>query len=258
MRVDPSGGGTQSAMAEPSVTPVPGAPGGAAHPPGGTPAPALESGDRLTRCEFERRYAARPDLKKAQLIEGVVYMPSPVSTAHAGPHAMIQTVLLVYAASTPHVRGYDNATVRLDLDNEPQPDILLRLESEAGGRSQVSDDDYVEGAPELVVEVAASSASIDLHDKLRAYRRNGVQEYVVWRTHERQIDWFELADGEYRILPPDDAGVVHSRVFPGLRLSAGALLKEDLAGALAEVQRGIGSPEHEAFVARLAPARSSG
>ncbi len=167
-------------------------------------------------------------------------------------------MLLVYAASTPGIRGCDNATVRLDLDNEPQPDVLLRLESEAGGRSQVSDDEYIEGAPDLVVEVAASSASIDLHDKLRAYRRNGVQEYVVWRTHERQIDWFELAAGEYRVLPADDAGVVHSRVFPGLRLAAGALLKGDLAGALAEVQKGIGSPDHGAFVARLAAARSGG
>ena len=243
-------------MAEPSVEPGPGTLGAASCPPAGMPSPPLENGDRLTRCEFERRYAARPDLKKAQLIEGVVYMPSPVGTAHAGPHAMIQTVLLVYAAATPGVRGYDNATVRLDLDNEPQPDILLRIESEAGGRARVSADGYIEGAPELVVEVAASRASIDLHDKLRAYRRNGVQEYVVWRTHERQIDWFEIADGKYRVLPADDAGIVHSRVFPGLRLAASALLKGDLASALAEAQNGIGSPEHEAFVARLAAARS--
>ena len=245
-------------MAETSVAPAPGTPRDTPRPPGEASAPALENGDRLTRCEFERRYAARPELKKAQLIEGVVYMPSPVSTAHAGPHAMIQTVLLVYAASTPGVRGYDNATVRLDLDNEPQPDVLLRLDSEAGGRSQVSDDDYIEGAPDLVVEVAASSASIDLHDKLRAYRRNGVQEYVVWRTHERQIDWFELVDGQYRGLPADDAGVVHSRVFPGLRLAARSLLKGDLAGALAEAQKGVGSPEHEAFVARLSARPGSG
>ena len=169
---------------------------------------------------------------------------------------MIQTTLLVYAASTPGVRGEDNVTVRLDLDNEPQPDVVLRIEPKAGGSSRVSDDGYLEGAPELVVEVAASSASIDLHDKLRAYRRNGVQEYVVWRTHERQIDWFELADGEYRLLAPDDAGLVHSRAFPGLRLAAGALLKGDLAGALAEAQKGVGSPEHAAFVARLAATRS--
>ena len=246
-----------SNMAQPGVASAPGASGGPERPPAVAGVPALENGDRLTRCEFERRYAARPDLKKAQLIEGTVYMPSPVSLAHSGPHAMIQTVLLVYAASTPGVRGEDNATVRLDLDNEPQPDVLLRIEAEALGRSRVSGDDYLEGAPELVVEVAASSASIDLHDKLHAYRRNGVQEYIVWRTREQRIDWFELAAGEYRPLPVDDAGVIHSRVLPGLRLATAALLKEDLAGALAEVQKGVGTPEHKAFVARLAEKRSS-
>ena len=226
--------------------------GDARHPRAATRLPALENGDRLTRCEFERRYAARPDLKKTELIEGVVYMPSPVRLVHSGPHAMIQTVLLVYTSFTPGVRGDDNATVRLDLDNEPQPDVLLRIEEEAGGQSRVSDDGYLEGAPELVVEVAASSASIDMHDKLRVYRRNGVREYVVWRTHEQRIDWFELADGEYHPLPPNDEGIIYSRVFPGLRLDAGALLKGDLAGALAELQKGAGSPEHRQFVARLA------
>ena len=225
---------------------------GAAAPPGAPATTTLENGDRLTRCEFERRYALRPDLKKAQLIEGIVYMPSPVSAAHAEPHAMIQAALLVYAASTPGVHGYDNATLRLDLDNEPQPDVLLRLAPEAGGRSRVSDDGYLEGPPELIVEVAATTASIDLHDKLRAYRRNGVQAYVVWRTQERRIDWFELTDGEYRPLPADDAGLVHSRVFPGLRLAVPELLNGDLAAALATLQKGLDSAEHRQFVGRLA------
>ena len=228
---------------------------------GGGPAPAvagvppLENGDRLTRCEFERRYAARPDLKKAELIEGVVYMPSPVSLIHAEPHSAIHALLLVYGAFTPGVRGADNATVRLDLDNEPQPDVLLRIEPEAGGQSRVSEDGYLEGAPELIVEVAAGSASIDMHDKLRAYRRNGVREYVVWRTREERIDWFELVEGEYRPMPRDDGGIVRSRVFPGLRVAAGALLKGDLASALKEVETGVGSPEHREFAARLAERR---
>ena len=218
------------------------------------PIPVLKNGDRLTRCEFERRYAACPDLEKAQLVEGVVYMPSPVSLAHSGPHAMIHTVLLCYAAYTPGVRGEDNATVRLDFDNAPQPDVLLRIVPEASGQTRVSDDGYLEGAPELIVEVAASRASIDLHDKLRAYRRNGVREYVVWRTGEQRIDWLELVDGEYRPLSPDGDGVVHSRVFPGLRVAAGALLRDDLAGALAALNEGLGSPEHRRFVARLSEA----
>ena len=218
--------------------------------------PTLENGDRLSRCEFERRYAALPNVKKAELIEGVVYMPSPVRlTGHAGPHAAIQGVLLVYAAHTPGVSVADNATVRLDLDNEPQPDVLLRIAEHAGGQSRVSEDDYLEGAPELVVEVAASSASIDLHAKRNVYRRSGVQEYVVWRTHEQRIDWFELSDGEYRSLPRDRAGVLESRIFPGLRLAASSLLEGDLAGALAELDKGLQSPEHHRFVDRLVATR---
>ena len=229
-----------------------GAPGTAPPPRGPVPPPpALENGDRLTRCEFERRYALRPDLEKAQLIEGVVYMPSPVGIVHAEAHSAIHAVLAVYAASTPGVRIADNATVRLDLENEPQPDVLLRIDASAGGRSRVSDG-YLQGAPELIVEVAVSSASIDLHDKLRAYRRNGVQEYVVWRTQEQRIDWFELTGGEYRPLAADDAGVLRSRVFPGLRIAVPALLNGDLAAALRALQAGIDSDEHRRFTARLA------
>ena len=238
-------------MAELDVTPRSGAPGPAPADPPSPPAPALENGDRLTRCEFERRYAMRPDLKKAQLIEGIVYMPSPVSFAHAEAHSAINSVLGLYAASTAGVRVADNATVRLDLENEPQPDVLLFIDAPAGGRARVSGG-YLEGAPDLVAEVATSSASIGLHDKLRAYRRNGVQEYVVWRTRDQRIDWFELTDGEYRLLPADDAGVVRSRVFPGLRIACPALLAGDPAAALAELQKGLDSDEHRRFIARLA------
>ena len=218
----------------------------------------LENGDRLTRGEFERRYAARPDLKKAELIEGVVYMPSPVRAAsHAEPHAAMLGWLGTYSASTPRVRVADNATVRLDLDNEPQPDALLRIDPEAGGRSRLSADDYVEGVPELIVEIAASSAAIDLHDKLRAYRRNGVQEYVVWRVLDRQIDWFVLSDDEYRPLSTDPAGMLESRAFPGLRLAVDALLEGDTARVLAELQNAMRTPEHAAFVAHLRSSRTA-
>ncbi len=213
---------------------------------------SLENGDRLTRREFERRYAARSDIKKAELIEGVVYVPPAVRIAsHGEPHFAVIAWLGGYVASTPGVRPADNTTVRLDRENEPQPDVLLCIEPKAGGQSRVSDDDCVEGAPELIVEIAASSATYDLHDKLRAYRRNGVREYVVWRVHDRQIDWFALEDDEYRRLEPDGAGLIHSTVFPGLQLLVGALLAGDLASVLAELRRGIGTAEHAAFVERL-------
>src|SRR5205823_5660159 len=139
-------------------------------PPAGSPPPPLEPGDRLSREEFERRYEAMPELKKAELIEGVVHLPSPVRMMrHGRPHAGIITWLGVYDANTAGVWVVDNTTLRLDLDNEPQPDAALMIEPDCGGQVRLTSDDYVEGAPELVAEVAASSASIDLHAKLRVY-----------------------------------------------------------------------------------------
>jgi Uma2 family endonuclease len=138
--------------------------------PYGTPQhglPPLENGDRLTRDEFERRYEAMPHLKKAELIEGVVYVPSPVRYRHHGaPHAHLISWLGQYAAGTPGVAVSDNSTVRLDLDNEPQPDGLLLIDPACEGQARFSPDDYIEGSPELVAEVASSSVSYDLHAKL--------------------------------------------------------------------------------------------
>ena len=216
--------------------------------------PPLENGDRLTRAEFERRYAAMPHLKKAELIEGVVYVPSPVRYRHHGaPHALLIGWLVQYAAGTPGVGVSDNSTVRLDLDNEPQPDALLLIEPACGGQTHFSSDDYIEGSPELVAEVASSSVSYDLHAKLHAYRRNGVREYIVWRVLEQAIDWFVLRAGQYAPLPVDANGLLRSEVFPGLWLDPGALLRGDLATVLAIVQQGLASPEHATFVTRLHP-----
>ncbi|HEU5011893.1 MAG TPA: Uma2 family endonuclease [Roseiflexaceae bacterium] len=214
--------------------------------------PPLENGDRLTRAEFERRYEAMPDTKKAELIDGVVYMPSPVRVSHGRPHAWIMLWLGTYTIATPRVDLIDNATVRLDIDNEPQPDALLRLDSEHGGRSIVGPDDYVEGPPELVVEIALSSAAYDLHDKMRIYRRNGVQEYLVWQVYDKRVDWWELRDEVYAALPADEHGVVRSRVFPGLWLAIGALLKGDMAQVLATLQQGLQSDEHAVFQKKVA------
>jgi Uma2 family endonuclease len=214
--------------------------------------PPLESGDRLTRQEFERRYQAMPQIKKAELIEGVVYVASPVrATRHGRPHAKIMTWLGTYWVATPGVDLQDNTTVRLDADNEPQPDALLRLEPEVGGNSRISDDDYVEGAPELIAEIAASSASYDLNAKLNVYRRNGVQEYIVWQMYENRLDWFSLQEGRYVSLQPDETGVIRSSVFPGLWLAVNALREGDLAQVLVVLQQGIQTVDHQTFVERL-------
>lgn len=200
----------------------------------------LENGDRLTRQEFEQRYAAMPHLKKAELIEGVVYVASPVRVQkHGKPHSDIIGWLVTYAAVTQGVMVCDNTTVRLDADNEPQPDALLRLEDAYGGQSHISDDDYIEGAPELIVEISASSASYDLHDKKEAYCRNGVQEYIVWQVADEKINWFSRKNGEYVTLEPDEAGIIRSRIFPGLNLQVKALLAGKLAEVLVEVRREI-------------------
>jgi Uma2 family endonuclease len=217
--------------------------------------PFLESGDHLSRAEFERRYDAMPHLKKAELIDGVVYVGSPVRVVHGRSHASMVGWLGVYAAATPGVELADNTTVRLDIHNEPQPDALLRLEPAIGGRSRTSDDGYVEGPPELVVEIAASSASIDRHAKHRAYERNGVGEYLLWQVLDRQLDWFALREGAYAPLAADDRGIVSSLLFPGLRRAVPALLAGELAAVLAEQQAALGSPEHHEFVAALAKRR---
>lgn len=162
--------------------------------------PPLENGDRLNRFEFERRYQQMPDVKKAELVEGVVYMASPLRfEPHAEPHADLTIWLGTYKVRTAGVRLGDNPTVRLDLDNEPQPDAVLLIDARMGGQSYLGEEGYIEGAPELVAEVAASRATIDLGDKKRAYRRNGVQEYLVWQVFEQRIDWFCLQTGEYRL-----------------------------------------------------------
>ncbi|SKB14070.1 conserved hypothetical protein [Planktothrix sp. PCC 11201] len=212
--------------------------------------PTLENGDKLTRAEFERRYQVLPNLKKAELIEGIVYMASPVrAKRHGKPHAGIMGWLVTYEAATLGVEVLDNTTVRLDLDNEPQPDALLRIET--GGQSRISEDDYIEGAPELIVEIAASTASYDLHQKLNVYRRNGVQEYLVWRVYDRQFDWFRLNEGEYIQLEPNTDDIICSQVFPGLWLDKAALLAGNLAKVLAVLQQGLLTVEHQDFVKKI-------
>lgn len=210
--------------------------------------PPLENGDRLTRAEFERRYQAMPTHQKAELIEGRVFMASPVrARKHGQPHAAVITWLGTYWQATPGVELLDNPTVRLDADNEPQPDACLRLEDWAGGQSRISEDDYLEGPPELIVEVAASSVSYDLHDKMQVYRRNGVQEYLVWRVLDHAFDWFVLDAGTYVQLPVDGDGMLRSRVFPGLWLAIADLLAGHLAQVVAGLQAGLATPEYLAF-----------
>jgi hypothetical protein len=193
----------------------------------------LENGDRLNRIEFERLYTASK-IKKAELIEGLVYVASPLRfTPHAKPHSQIIGWLITYQTLVAGLEVGIEPTVRLDDDNEPQPDaVLFRL----GGNAQVDMDGYITGALELIVEIAASTVSYDLHAKKRSYERNGVKEYIVWRTLDQQIDWFVLENGQYKNLAPDTAGIIHSIEFEGLRLNVSAILNGDMSIVLKTLQ----------------------
>lgn len=213
--------------------------------------PPLENGDRLARAEFHRRYEAMPNLKKAELIEGIVHMPSPVKLKHSQPHAHLVAWLATYSAEMSQTTIGDNGTLLLDFDNEPQPDAFLLIHPEAGGQSRINEDDFVEGAPELVVEIASSSASVDLNVKKHVYRRNGVREYLVWVTREARIEWWQLQDGEFVSLPVENNSLIKSAVFPGLWLEAQALLRGDLATVLAKLKEGLATAEALEFRQRL-------
>ena len=219
---------------------------------GSSSPPTLKDGDRLTRDEFERRYDAMPHLQKAELIEGVVRVPSPVRCRHHGsPHSSLVGWLFAYRARTRGVVLAANASVRLDMGNMPQPDAVLFIRPENGGTAMIDDDDYLTGAPELVGEISASTVHDDLHDKLQAYERNGVREYVVWRVEISQVDWYVLRATGYERLSPEEDGTFRSTVFAGLWLDPVALVNVDFDTLLGVLARGLDSAEHAEFTARL-------
>jgi Uma2 family endonuclease len=216
----------------------------------------LQNGDRLSRDEFERRYHMMPNVKKAELIDAVVHMPSPVSFRYHGQQeAHLSLAINYYVAMTEGTYATGNTTVRLDLDNEPQPDYTLFIDPDCGGRVVIDADGYLEGAPDLVAEVSGSSVTFDLGKKLDVYRRNGVREYVVWRVFDEAIDWFVLHEGQFTIHKPDAAGVVESLAFPGLHLDTKAMLAGDTKAVLSRLNAGLATAAHAEFVARLAAAK---
>jgi Uma2 family endonuclease len=150
----------------------------------------------------------------------------------------------------------DNPGVRLDLGNMPHPNAVLFVQPESRGQVKVDADDYINGAPDLVAEISSSSEGHDLHEKLQAYQRNGVREYIIGRVLKRQVDWFVLLEGGYQQLAPAEDGNLRSTVFPGLWLDPTALVRDDFETLLDLLQRGLDSPEHEEFAARLRQART--
>ena len=219
--------------------------------------PPLENGDHLDCNEFLRRYDAMPEVKKAELVEGIVYMASPVYfDDHGQQDSLAQTWLGTYAALTPGTGSATNSTTKLGPDDVPQPDGLLLIMPEFGGQSQVQNKILV-GAPELGFEVAASSASLDNNAKKRSYEASGMREYLLWRTLSGELDWWKLEDGEFKPLEPGEDGIHRSEVFPGLWLDREAMLSMNSARVLEVLNLGLDSPEHAEFVEKLASAKAT-
>ena len=212
--------------------------------------PPLRPGDRLTRAEFERRWEAMPQVKRAELIDGEVIM-TPVSRDHGTPHFSLNGLLAFYQMQTPGVEGADNTSLRLDDENMPQPDGLLRILETHGGRSRFDDDGYYTSGPELLVEIARSTSAFDLGAKRELYQRYQIPEYIVWNVTGRSVEWFILTNGVYERGDQGSDQVIRSDVFPGLWIATNALIAKDAAKLLAIAQQGLGSPEHAAFVAEL-------
>ena len=192
--------------------------------------PPLQSGDHLSRDEFERRWDLHPEIKRAERICGRVYVQMSVGRLHATKHVTVSTWVGMYILGNPECEALDNGTVRLGAENDPQPDIMLRRIS-GGGSEEV--EKVIEGAPEFIFELSASSASYDLHEKKELYREFGVREYVVWQLYENRLDWFRLENGEYVPVAADKDGIIESVTFPGLRLAVAKLLDGDAAGVIA-------------------------
>jgi Uma2 family endonuclease len=212
-------------------------------------APLLDTGYHLSADEFHERYKLLPDEQHAQLIEGIVYMASPVSLLHSVPHATITGLCVVYSARTPRLETSANGTVRLDKKNEYEPDGYMRIVD--SGRTRIFDRHYLEGGPEFVYEISNTTVSMDLHEKFEVYERKAVQEYAVWQVQEQRIDLFVAVRGKFRRLQPDVDGILKSKVFPGFWLDTRAMVNGNNGKALATLEAGIASAEHAEFVKRL-------
>ncbi|HEY7327933.1 MAG TPA: Uma2 family endonuclease [Gemmataceae bacterium] len=220
--------------------------------PRGKRMPPLENGDRLDQKTFHARYEAMPEHCRAELIGGIVYMPSPQKIPHSKAQQLVVRWLDEYAEATPGTEALLNNTQILGPDSEPEPDACLFVTPEFGGRVYADKNDYLHGAPELIVEVSSSTESIDLHLKKQDYQQAGVSEYVVLALRMQQVFWFIRQRGKYKEAPLPADGIFRSRVFPGLWLDAESMLRCHRQGVLAALKDGLATPEHAAFVAKLA------
>lgn len=213
--------------------------------------PPLQNGDRLDAQEFCRRWDVTPQLKHAELIGGEVYMNPPVSAgAHGKPHWQMNFWLGNYVVATDGLETISESSVHFGPQDLPQPDALLRIKEQFGGTSRMVHQE-LHGTPELIVEVAASCASYDLHNKKEQYSSHGVQEYLVWVVRERKFVWFHLENGDFAQLPQAKNGVIKSQIFPGLWLDTKAMLADNWPKILETLRRGMETDDYRVFAANL-------
>jgi Uma2 family endonuclease len=215
----------------------------------------FENGDHMSQPEFHRIYSQMPERFRAELIGGIVYVASPLKVRHGTNHSHLNGLFWTYAGHTPGVECSDSTTIILGSKDEPQPDLFLRILPECGGQSGTTADDFVDGAPELIAEVAGSSRAIDLGKKRTTYARHGVLEYLVLNLRDRRLHWFDLKGGPE--LTADADGVCRIGTFPGLWIDHGALLAGDFQRLMATLNAGLATKEHADFVQRLANARQT-
>jgi Uma2 family endonuclease len=216
--------------------------------------PPLVAGERIDQPTFHERYEAMPPETRAELVGGIVYMPSPMRIDHGETGGILGGWMDRYVRFTPGVRHAEAATVKLDQQGEPQPDGFLFIPAELGGQSGVDEEGYLTGAPELVGEIARSSRRFDLNEKKADYERAGVQEYLVVELDPNRIHWFFRRANRFQKLRPGPDGIYRSKVFPGLWLDPAAIFAGDRARRDEVVEEGVRTPEHAAFVAKLARA----
>ncbi len=210
--------------------------------------PLLANGDRMKQPEFHRRYLASPDDVKFELIEGIVYMASPLRWKHGNYSQELSLVFGLYRAATTGVEAGDNATILLGEESEPQPNLVLRILPEYGGQSRL-EEEYDARAPELLAEIAYSSRAIDLNQKRNDYEHNGVVEYLVLSIEDQELHWFHFPSA--KMIRPNRQGVSRSLVFPGLWIENQSLLARNTARQIDVVRQGLASREHAVFVKRL-------
>ncbi len=215
----------------------------------------LHNGDHMTQMEFHRIYSTMPEDVTAELIGGIVYMASPLKISHGSNHVVLASVFFAYESATKGTETGDNTTVIMDDESEPQPDLYLRILPEYGGQSGTTEEDYVEGAPELIAEIANTSRAIDLHRKRSVYRDAGVREYLVLSLLEQQLRWFDLTQDTELAIPSD--GVIRSLVFPGLWIDSAAVVNRDHHRLMETLKRGLAEPSHADFVKQLANSQST-